>query len=178
MTEANPARSAEGRQMFENLKRAVRLSARLSDIGFDDLEGLCTAFSELIGKPVGERFMIIPPFSTDCGLNTQIGANVFINQGCHFMDMGGITIGDDVMIGPKVNLVSSGHPVDPATRRRGIVSKPIAIGNNVWIGVAATILPGVSIGDNAVIAAGAVVSRNVPANTIAAGVPARVLKQL
>ena len=164
--------------MFENVQRAVRLSARLSDIGFDDLDALRDAFSELIGRPVGERFMVIPPFSTDCGLNTTIGRNVFINQGCHFMDMGGITIGDDVMIGPKVNLVSSGHPTDPAQRRNGIVKKPITIGNNVWIGVAATILPGVTIGENAVIAAGAVVSRDVPANTIAAGVPARVLKQL
>lgn len=174
----NPARSPEGRARFENVQRAVRLSARLSDIGFDDLEGLRVAFAELIGKPVGERFMIIPPFSTDCGLNTTIGANVFINQGCHFMDMGGITIGDDVMIGPKVNLVSSGHPVSPAERRNGIVAKPITIGTNVWIGAAATILPGVTIGDNAVVAAGAVVSRDVPANTLAAGVPARVLKQL
>jgi acetyltransferase-like isoleucine patch superfamily enzyme len=164
--------------MFENLQRAVRLSARLSEIGFDDLNGLRDAFSELIGRPVGERFMIIPPFSTDCGLNISIGTNVFINQGCHFMDMGGITIGDDVMIGPKVNLVSAGHPTDPAQRRNGIVAKPILIGNNVWIGAAATILPVVTIGDNAVIAAGAVVSRDVPANTMAAGVPARVLKHL
>ena len=174
----NPARSPEGRARFENVQRAVRLSARLSDIGFDDLDGLRTAFSELIGKPVGERFMVIPPFSTDCGLNIIIGANVFINQGCHFMDMGGITIGDDVMIGPKVNLVSAGHPVSPSERRNGIVAKPITIGNNVWIGAAATILPGVTVGDDAVIAAGAVVSRDVPAGTMAAGVPARVLKQL
>ena len=174
----NPARSAEGRVRFENVQRAVRLSARLSDIGFDDLDGLCAAFSELIGKPVDGRFMLIPPFSTDCGRNITVGRNVFINQGCHFMDMGGIAIGDDVMIGPKVNLVSSGHPVSPSERRNGIVAKPITIGNNVWIGAAATILPGVTIGDNAVIAAGAVVSRNVPAHTLAAGVPARVLKQL
>ena len=174
----NPARSSEGRVRFENVQRAVRLSARLSDIGFDDLDGLRMAFSELIGRPVGERFMVIPPFSTDCGFNTVIGSNVFINQGCHFMDMGGITIGNDVMIGPKVNLVSSGHPVAPSARREGIVAKPIIIGNNVWIGAAATILPGVTIGDNAVIAAGAVVSRDVPENTLAAGVPARVLKHL
>ncbi len=97
----SPARSAEGRSRFENVQRAVRLSAKLSEIGFDDLAVLKTAFQELIGKPVGDRFMVIPPFSTDCGLNLSIGRNVFINQGCHFMDMGGITIGDDVMIGPK-----------------------------------------------------------------------------
>ena len=174
----SPARSPEGRVRFENVQRAVRLSARLSDIGFDDLDGLSAAFSELIGKPVGERFMVIPPFSTDCGLNITIGRNVVINQGCHFMDMGGIIIGYDVMIGPKVNLVSAGHPVAPSERRNGIVAKPITIGNNVWIGAAATILPGVTIGDNAVIAAGAVVSRSVPADTLVAGVPARVLRHL
>ncbi|HEY4201889.1 MAG TPA: sugar O-acetyltransferase [Devosiaceae bacterium] len=174
----NPARSQEGRARFENVQRAVRLSARLSDIGFDDLDGLSAAFSELIGKPVGERFMVIPPFSTDCGLNITVGSNVFINQGCHFMDMGGITIGDDVMIGPKVNLVSAGHPVAPSERRNGIVAKPIVIGNNVWIGAAATILPGVTVGDNSVIAAGAVVSRSIAADTLVAGVPARVLKHL
>src|SRR5689334_8130562 len=126
----SPARSAEGRVRFENVQRAVRLSARLSEIGFDDLDGLRAAFTELIGKPVDTKFMIIPPFSTDCGLNIVVGSNVFINQGCHFMDMGGITIGDDVMIGPKVNLVSAGHPVAPAERRNGIVAKPISIGNN------------------------------------------------
>jgi len=174
----NPARSAEGRARFENVQRAVRLSARLSEIGFDDLEGLNAAFSELIGKPVGQRFMVIPPFSTDCGLNITVGDNVFINQGCHFMDMGGISIGNDVMIGPKVNLVSAGHPLSPAERRNGIVARPISIGNNVWIGAAATILPGVTIADDAVVAAGAVVSRDVPAGTLVAGVPARVLKHL
>ncbi|MDB5540410.1 MAG: sugar O-acetyltransferase [Devosia sp.] len=174
----NPARSSEGRARFENVQRAVRLSARLGEIGFDDLDGLRAAFCELIGKTVGDGFMIIPPFSTDCGLNISIGSNVFINQGCHFMDMGGISIGDDVMIGPKVNLVSAGHPVLPSERRNGIVAKPIVIGRNVWIGAAATILPGVTIGENAVVAAGALVSRNIPENTMAAGVPARVLKHL
>lgn len=170
--------SLAGRLRLEKLRRAIRLSARLSDIGFDDLEALRAAFSELIGKPVGERFVVVPPFSTDWGLNITIGNNAFINQGCHFMDMGGITIGDDVMVGPSVNLVTAGHPVAPSERREGIVAGPITIGDNVWIGAAATILPGVTIGDDAVIAAGAVVSRGVPASTLAAGVPARVVRHL
>ena len=174
----NPARSDEGRARFENVQRAVRLSARLSDIGFDDLVRLRSAFEELIGKPVGDKFMVIPPFSTDCGLNISIGANVFINQGCHFMDMGGIVIGDDVMIGPKVTIVSAGHPVSPSERRNGITTAPVIIGNNVWIGAAATILQGVTIGENSVVAAGAVVSRDVPASSMAAGVPARLIKRL
>lgn len=174
----NPARSAEGRSRFENAQRAVRLSARLNALGFDDLVTLRSTFEDLIGKPVGERFMIIPPFSTDCGLNITVGDNVFINQGCHFMDMGGIAIGDDVMIGPKVTIVSAGHPVSPSERRNGITTAPVVIGKNVWIGASATILQGVEIGENAVVAAGAVVSRSVPANTLVAGVPARVIRSL
>lgn len=174
----NPARSAEGRTRFENVQRAVRLSARLGELGFDDLDSLRSAFAELIGKPVGARFMLIPPFSTDYGLNISIGDDVFINQHCHFMDMGGITIGNEVMIGPRVNLISAGHPLSAAERRRAITTGPIEIGNNVWIGAAATVLQGVTVGDNAVIAAGAVVSRNVPPDTLVAGVPARVVKSL
>jgi len=174
----NPARSAEGRARFENVQRAVRLSARLNALGFDDLDALRSAFVELIGKPVGARFMLIPPFTTDCGLNIHVGDDVFINQHCHFMDMGGISIGNEVMIGPKVNLISGGHPLSVTERRRAVTVSPIAIGNNVWIGAAATVLQGVTVGDDAVIAAGAVVSRDVPARTMVAGVPARVVKQL
>lgn len=174
----NPARSPEGRLRFEGVQRAVRLSARLSAIGFDDLDALRAAFAELIGKPVDPGFLLIPPFSTDYGLNITLGRNVFINQGCHFMDMGGISIGDEVLIGPNVNLISAGHPLAPAERRKGIVTRPIVIGGNVWIGAAATVLPGVTIGDNAVVAAGAVVSRDVPAGTLVAGVPARALKRV
>jgi len=174
----NPARSAEGRARFENVQRAVRLSARLNELGFDDLDALRSAFAELIGKPVGARFMLIPPFSTDYGLNISVGDDVFINQHCHFMDMGGITIGNEVMIGPKVNLISAGHPLSPADRRRAVTAKPIVIGNNVWIGAAATILAGVTVGSDAVVAAGAVVSRDVPPGTLVAGVPARPVRQL
>ena len=174
----NPARSADGRQRFEQVKRAVRLSAQLSAIGLDDLEALRATFGDLIGKPVDPGFLLIPPFSTDHGLKITLGRNVFINQGCHFMDMGGISIGDDTLIGPNVNLVSAGHPLAPGERRNGIVTAPISIGRNVWIGAAATILPGVTIGDNAVVAAGAVVSRDVAAETLVAGVPTRLLKQL
>ncbi|MET3901219.1 hypothetical protein ABIB57_005189 [Devosia sp. UYZn731] len=77
----DPARSTEGRARFENVQRAVRLSARLSDIGLDDLDGLLAGFSELIGKPVGERFLVIPPFSTDCGLNISVGATYSSTKG-------------------------------------------------------------------------------------------------
>jgi acetyltransferase-like isoleucine patch superfamily enzyme len=89
--------------------------------------------------------------------------------------MGGIVIEDDVLIGPKVNLITENHPLDP-TERRALISKPILIKRNAWIGAAATILPGVTVGENAVVAAGAVVSKDVPANTVVGGIPARHIK--
>jgi acetyltransferase-like isoleucine patch superfamily enzyme len=103
---------------------------------------------------------------------------VFINQCCTIYDMGGVDIGDRVMIGPNVNIITAGHPVDPAQRRAYVEAKPIVIASNVWIATAATILGGVTVGENSVVAAGAVVTKDVPANSLVAGVPARVIRSL
>jgi acetyltransferase-like isoleucine patch superfamily enzyme len=111
-------------------------------------------------------------------VNIRIGKNVFINQGCRLNDIGGIEIGDDVMLGPSVSLLTSGHPIDPDRRRTEITSAPIRIGANVWIGASALIMQGVTIGDDAVVAAGAVLTRDVAARTIVGGVPATVIKSL
>jgi acetyltransferase-like isoleucine patch superfamily enzyme len=127
---------------------------------------------------VDESFILIPPFFSEHGLNIRIGSQVFINQGCTLMDLGGIEIGDEVMIGPKVNLITSGHALDPSVRRRHITAAPIVIERGVWIGAGATILQGVTIGRDAVVAAGAVVTRNVPPLTVVAGVPAKTVKTL
>jgi acetyltransferase-like isoleucine patch superfamily enzyme len=108
----------------------------------------------------------------------RVGTNVFINHGCTLNDIGGIDIGDDVMLGPNVSLLSSGHPLEPRQRRRGITAAPITIGRNVWIGAGAIVLQGVTVGEDAVIAAGAVVADDVPAATVVAGVPARVIRHL
>jgi acetyltransferase-like isoleucine patch superfamily enzyme len=102
---------------------------------------------------------------------------VFINHACSFLDMGGITIEDHVLIGPKVNLITENHPLNPQDRR-GIMCKPILIKRNAWIGAAATLLPGVTVGENAVVAAGAVVSKDVPANTVVGGIPAKIIKSI
>jgi len=134
-------------------------------------------FSQLIGTEVEKTFRLRPPFYTDFGKNIKIGKNVFINQCCTFMDRGGITLEDDVLIGPKVNLVTINHPLDPK-RRHSTISKPIVIKKNAWIATSATILPGVTIGENAVVAAGAVVTKDVLANTMVAGVPAQVIKTI
>lgn len=103
---------------------------------------------------------------------------MFINHGCTLNDIGGIDIGDEVMIGPNVSLLSSGHPLEPSERRRGITAAPIVIGRNVWIGAGATVLQGVTVGADAVVAAGAVVTGDVPAATLVVGVPARAIRSL
>ena len=118
---------------------------------------------------------VVPPFYTDCGKNITVGKNVFINSGCCFQDQGGITIGDGALIGHQVVLATLNHDLNPE-RRKSMKAAPIVIGKNVWIGAHATVLAGVCIGDNAVIAAGAVVTKDVPPLTVVAGIPAKTVK--
>lgn len=134
-------------------------------------------FSKIIGKPVDETFALFPPFYTDFGKNITVGNGVFINSGCRFQDQGGITIGEGSLIGHNVVLATINHEMHPA-HRKDMHPAPIVIGKHVWIGAGAMVTPGVSIGDGAVIAAGAVVTRDVPPNTVVGGVPARVLKTI
>ena len=134
-------------------------------------------FSKIIGKRVDPSFRLFPPFYTDCGKNITIGKNVFFNAGCKFQDQGGITIGDDTLIGHNVVLATLNHSLSPE-KRANTVPAPIRIGKKVWIGSNVTVLPGVTIGDGAVVAAGAVVTKDVPGNTVAAGVPARVIRSV
>lgn len=117
---------------------------------------------------------ILPPFYTDHGLNLRLAAGVFVNQGCTFLDYAGVSLGERVMVGPKVTFITSGHPVDPGQRRLYTTYGPISVAENVWIGVGATILPGVTIGRDSVIAAGAVVVDDVSARTLVAGPKATV----
>lgn len=163
--------------LFKVIRKAIRTTAELNTMVTDDLQEINAVFSKLIGKTVDESFFMIPPFYTDFGENIRIGKNVFINHACTMMDRGGITLEDNVLIGPKVNLITTNHPLDPL-QRRATVSLPIVIGKNAWIGANATVLAGVTIGENSVVAAGAVVNKDVPANTVVGGVPARVIKQL
>lgn len=162
-------------KVLDIVKRTISLSAQLNiSASVEDIRKL---LSEITGNSIDESTIVFAPFFTNFGRFTQLGKNVFINHACSFLDMGGITIEDDVLIGPKVNLITENHPLDPADRK-ALICKPILIKRNAWIGVAATILPGVTIGENAVVAAGAVVSKDVAANTIVAGVPAKYIKQI
>jgi acetyltransferase-like isoleucine patch superfamily enzyme len=160
------------------VRRAMRLTAEINKLTFDDAEKVRTLFSELTGQKLDETFSLIPPFYTSGGTEIRVGRKVFINQCCTIYDMSGVTIGDLVMIGPNVNIITAGHPLPPSKRRAYLEAKPIVIGNNVWIATAATILGGVTIGDNSVIGAGSVVTKDVPANSFAAGVPAKVIRSL
>lgn len=163
-------------KLKEVMLRTAELSTRLNTSVHDEDE-IRDLFSELTGSELDESTRVTPPFYTDFGRNIKLGKNVFINHACTFMDRGGITIEDDTKIGPKANLITSNHPLDP-DRRKELISTPIWIKKNVWIGAAATILPGVTVGENSVIAAAAVVTQDVPSNTVVAGVPAKVIRTL
>ena len=171
-------RTPEFRAFYDRVKVATRLSAELSRLWMDEAESIQKAFEELIGKHVGDTFNLIPPFYADHGLNITVGRAVFIGYECAFTGHAPIDIADEVMIAHRVNLITAGHPVEPDERRGFITAKPITIERNVWIGAAATILPGVTIGAGSVVAAGAVVTHDVPPATLVGGVPARVIRQL
>lgn len=162
----------------QKVQRAIGLAERINTLAYAQQEEIQERWSELTGQAVDETFHLTPPVFTDHGVNIRVGRNVFVNQGCRFNDVGGIEVDDDVMLGPDVSLITSGHPLDPARRRTGITSAPIRIGRNVWIGASAVVLQGVTIGAHAVVAAGAVVTRDVPARSVVAGVPATVIKEI
>lgn len=173
-----PRRTPESAAMSASVKRAMAITARLNRLTFNDADEVRALFSELIGRKVDDSFLLIPPFYATGGADTRIGRNVFVNQNCTFYDLGGLDIADDVMIGPNVSLITSGHPVEPSRRRDFTIAKPIVIERNVWIAAGATIIGGVTVGENSVVAAGAVVTQNVPPNTLVGGNPARVIRSI
>ncbi len=162
-------------RLHEAVYRTIKLSADLNTS--TDVDQIRDRLSEIIGSQIDKSTTIFIPFHTNFGRFIRIGRNVFINHGCTFLDLGGITIEDDVLIGPKVNLLSEAHPLDPANRKVLDV-KPVRIKRNAWIGAVATILPGVTVGENSVVAAGALVTADVPANTVVGGVPAKVIRSI
>lgn len=159
----------------EIVTRTIKLSQQLN--ASDNIDDVRELLSEIIGTKIDESTTIFPPFYTNFGKFISIGKNVFINHACSFLDMGGITIEDEVLIGPKVSLITENHPTDP-NDRRALIAKPIVIKRRAWIGAGATILPGVTVGENSIIAAGAVVSKDVPDNVIVGGIPAKIIKEI
>lgn len=162
-------------QLAEQSERAIGLLVDLN--ASKTLKDIRNHLSLLTEKDVDSSTTIYTPFSINYGKNLKLGNNVFINQNCQMLDLGGITIEDNVMIGPRVNLLSETHPVEPE-QREALIGKPIHIKKHAWVGAGATILPGVTVGEHSVVAAGAVVSKDVPDRKMVAGVPAKIIKSI
>lgn len=178
MERKEPIRKGTELSLFMNAvsRETQKITAKLNN-GEYDIDRIHGIFSEITGTPVDESLGIHLPFNTDFGKNIRLGKNVFINSGCCFQDQGGITIGDNALIGHNVVIATLNHDFAPE-RRADLLPAPVVIGNGVWIGSGSVILPGVTIGENAVIGAGSVVTRDVEANTVAAGNPTRKIKEI
>lgn len=168
---------SEAHKFMHELSMRAQEKLALLNNGFHTDEEKAEIFSDLTDGKADKSIKIFPPFYTDCGINITTGKNVFINFGCCFQDQGGIRIGDDVLIGHQVVLATLNHSLTPSDRS-DMTPAPIVIGNRVWIGSHSTVLAGVTVGKNAVIAAGSVVTKDVPDNAVVAGVPAKVIKTL
>lgn len=159
-------------------QRAVQLADAYHRASIEDEAAALPLLRELIGD-LGEGAFIKPPLFVDYGENITIGPRTFANYNLTALDVAQIKIGADCQIGPNVQLLTPTHPVDPQPRRDKLEGgEPITIGDNVWLGGGVIVLPGVSIGDNTVVGAGAVVTKDLPANVVAVGNPARVVREL
>lgn len=172
--ETIPGNSSLHRVMLETSQEALRVTGELNG-SYHEPARVRELLAELIGKDVDESVTLFPPFYADFGNNITLGRRIFINAGCKFQDQGGVVIGDDCLIGHNTVLATLNHDLDPR-RRADLHPAPIVIGRNVWIGANVTVLAGVSIGDNAVVAAASVVTKDVPENTVVVGSPARVVR--
>lgn len=183
------------RDIFERLKKGEIISPsdpqahRMIEVSYNtkkllvemnnasDPKEIRDLLSQITGSQIHESVAVFTPLYINYGKHTRIGKNVFINFDCTFLDLGGITIEDGVLIAPKVCLLSEGHPISP-DQRHSLIPKPIHIKKNAWIGANATILQGVTIGENSVVAAGSVVSNDVPDNVVVGGIPAKIIKEI
>lgn len=168
------ANDPEYYKIQEILSQTKKLIHKLNDV-YRTEEEVQEIISEITDSKVDRTLHLITPIYIDFGKNLKIGKNVIIQNNCTFIDRGGIYIGDNVLIGPKVNLVTLNHDFNPKNRRSTKAS-PITIKDNVWIGINSTILPGVTIGKNAIIGASSVVTKDVPDNAVVVGNPAKVIK--
>ena len=165
----------EAYKMFEASYKTKELLVQMNNA--TDPKEIRDLLSQITATEIDESVAVFTPLYINYGKHTKIGKNVFINFDCTFLDLGGITIEDGVLIAPKVSLLSEGHPLEPENRH-ALIPKRIHIKKNVWIGAGATILQGVTVGENAVVASGAVVSKDVPDNTIVGGIPAKIIKSI
>ena len=165
----------EGYKMLEASYQTKELLLKMN--ASSEPDEIRKILSEIVGAEIHESTDVFTPIYINYGKDIKIGKSVFINFDCVFLGLGGITIEDHVLIAPKVSLLSEGHPLE-IEKRHSLVPGRITIKKNAWIGANATILPGVTIGENSVVAAGAIVSKDVPANTVVGGIPAKVIKTI
>ncbi|MER5551101.1 sugar O-acetyltransferase [Streptomyces sp. NPDC002793] len=169
---------ADDPEIAARQQRAMRLAARFQAACTEDADAARALLAELLGS-VGEGVDLRPPLYVDYGSNISIGARTFVNYHLTALDVARITIGEDCQIGPNVQLLTPTHPVEPGPRRNKLeAALPITIGDNVWLGGGVIVCPGVTIGDNSVIGAGAVVTKDIPADVVAVGNPARVIRSV
>ncbi|WP_417359368.1 sugar O-acetyltransferase [Galbibacter sp.] len=164
-----------GHQLMEASYATKELLVRMNNSS--DPSEIRALLSNITNSEIDQSVNVFTPLYINYGKHTKIGKNVFINFNCTILDLGGVTIEDGVLIAPNVNLLSEGHPIAPQDRQT-LVPGPILIKKNAWIGANATILPGVTIGENSVVAAGAIVSIDVPDNVIVGGIPAKVIREI
>ncbi|WP_311777881.1 sugar O-acetyltransferase [Trueperella abortisuis] len=168
----------EGHAFEAAFARSMRLQDKINALPSDDTDAIAAVAGELFGS-FGDDATIRTPFYCDYGAHTHIGAGTFINFDCVFLDVAEIKVGKNCQIAPRVQLLTAEHPLPATPRREGWESgRPIVVGDNVWLGAGVIVLPGVTIGENTVVGAGAVVTKDLPANVIAVGNPARVLRPL
>ena len=173
-----PYNAGSDPDLLAEVRRAKDLCYRYNQLAPMDFEAQRALLKDLLGK-TGERFVIYPPFWCDYGYNIELGEDFFANHGLTVLDGGKVRFGDHVLVGPGCGFHTAGHPLDAAERNQWLAfNRPITVGNNVWFGAAVQVMPGVTIGDNAVIGAGSIVTHDIPSGCLAAGNPCRVLRTL
>lgn len=155
-----------------------KLAQKINQLPIDETKKIVALEKELFGK-TGEQIYVNPPLHVDYGRHVEIGENFYANMDCIFLDVNKIKIGDNVMVGPRVSFFTAGHPTDAEIRLTDLeFGLPITVGNNVWIGGNSVLLPGITVGNNSIIAAGAVVTKDVPDHAIVGGNPAKVIRKV
>ena len=162
--------------LYADVQRTMRLAAEMNT-GYHTEAEVRDYMRQITGSEIDETLRIFTPFHINYGKKTTFGRDCFVNFGCTFLALGGITIEDDVFIGPHCVLATEYHPEEPTTRH-SLLTKPIVVKRNAWLGANVTVLAGVTIGENAIVAAGSVVTKDVPDNMIVAGSPAKVIREI
>ncbi len=163
-------------ELYADVQRTMRLCAEMNT-GYHSEEEVRHYLREITQSEVDDTVRVFPPFNINYGRSTRFGRDCFVNFGCTFLAIGGITVEDGAFIGPHCVLATEYHPEDPV-RRHSLLTRPIVIGRNAWLGADVKVLAGVTIGENAIVAAGSVVTRDVPAGMVVAGSPARVIRPI